>query len=608
MEIKKSKTDSFPLIIRNHRNGSSLVLVVVSLVILSFLGIGMLKVAYGVRHRAIKMKNETVAMLAAEAGYEKAIFWMSQRPDMLNALQQEDPGTSGGLKLPSGDSNYQIMLYTFAGYRPVYRVVSNGQCGEFTRTVDVLVLQAMSGWDMGKCEVPIGSNSTVAVNFADGETIDMPLHINDLEDNPDKIDIHLSGDPDFLQTVGMGESRYTDGGGDKYADELDSFDNGICFDQPDNKITDSSCVQNKIKRFEDSTKAQCKFSPVANASVSNPNAAVQLEFFVEDGIGKVRITNDCTVLGYKRSSDYKTYDFRIQPGTDGKKFERYDMYGYHYIPKNAEATGQRVVRAIEETYVTQDFGGVESEPGGQIYIDGNVVIGGDLSSHGGSQVVKGKISVVASGNIWIADSIVVDGSHDIDGKPSQDNQNILGLVAEGVIKVVDPGISEYEREEDLSYWEREGNYYPGPPAEVANAEYVPVGIQDTGEWVTKWVSGQKVSVYEPAEEYDRLLPDQMVVEAALTVGGGGWGAENVRRGSYGGRKEASGNQDDLILRGTLSEAIRGVVGLIGSDGFLKQYYFDSRVLEGILPGDIWLQGKYIPAPAGWHDYRPIVYD
>ena len=99
-----------------------------------------------------------------------------------------------------------------------------------------------------------------------------------------------------------------------------------------------------------------------------------------------------------------------------------------------------------------------------------------------------------------------------------------------------------------------------------------------------------------------------MVEAALTVGGGGWGAENVRRGSYGGRKEASGNQDDLILRGTLSEAIRGVVGLIGSDGFLKQYYFDSRVLEGILPGDIWLQGKYIPAPAGWHDYRPIIYD
>ena len=96
----------------------------------------------------------------------------------------------------------------------------------------------------------------------------------------------------------------------------------------------------------------------------------------------------------------------------------------------------------------------------------------------------------------------------------------------------------------------------------------------------------------------------MVIEAALTVGGGGWGAENVRRGSYGGRKEASGAQDYLILRGTLTEAMRGVVGLIGWDGYLKRYYLDERLLEGVLPGDIWLHSKYIPAPAGWNDYRP----
>jgi hypothetical protein len=26
-------------------------------------------------------------------------------------------------------------------------------------------------------------------------------------------------------------------------------------------------------------------------------------------------------------------------------------------------------------------------------------------------------------------------------------------------------------------------------------------------------------------------------------------------------------------------------------------------MNGILPGDIWFSGKYIPAPAGWSDYR-----
>ncbi|MHC4627490.1 MAG: hypothetical protein ACYTDV_10960, partial [Planctomycetota bacterium] len=65
-----------------------------------------------------------------------------------------------------------------------------------------------------------------------------------------------------------------------------------------------------------------------------------------------------------------------------------------------------------------------------------------------------------------------------------------------------------------------------------------------------------------------------------------------------------GNQDQLIVRGTITEAMRGVVGLIGNDGYLKSYYLDSRLLEGILPGDMWLRGKYVPAPAGWNEYRP----
>lgn len=39
--------------------------------------------AHGVRLNAIRLKNEVVSMLAAEAGYEKAIFWMSQQSVML---------------------------------------------------------------------------------------------------------------------------------------------------------------------------------------------------------------------------------------------------------------------------------------------------------------------------------------------------------------------------------------------------------------------------------------------------------------------------------------------------------------------------------------------
>jgi hypothetical protein len=195
-------------------------------------------------------------------------------------------------------------------------------------------------------------------------------------------------------------------------------------------------------------------------------------------------------------------------------------------------------------------------------------------------VVKGKITVIATGNIWVADSVVVDGSHDANGRPTMDNPNVLGLISQGVIKVIDPGISSYST--------GGANNYPGLPQEPNGFKYVPIGRSDSA------------AQYDP----NRHLPDPMVVEAALTVGGGGWGAENVRWNGYGGRKEESGPQDDLVIRGTIAEAARGVVGLIGADGFLKHYYSDERLLEGVLPGDIWLRGKYIPAPAGWHDYRP----
>jgi hypothetical protein len=579
-----------------YQNGSALIIVVISLVLLAILGSGMLAVSYGARLKAIRLKNETVSMLAAEAGYERAIFWMSQQPDMLSALKDAVPGTTGSLNFPDGDCNYQIELFSFLGYRPVYRVVSNGHSGMFDRTVEVQVVQAISGWDMGTCEVPTGMGSSSPVYFADGEIIDMPLQINDQKDSPDKIDINIKGSPQFIQPAAMGESRYA-GGADKYTSVINCFNDGIYFDQPDSRITDEDTVQSKIDRFENSTKMEYTFKPKATAPVASPQDAVQLEFFVEDGVGKVRITNDCSVLGYQRNSDYKTYDYEIKPGTsDETEFRRYDTYAYHYMPKDAEANGQRYTVPIEQTYVTQSFGGVKSEPGGQIFVDGNVVIGGDLATQSGDQVVKGNITVVATGNIWIADSVVVDGVHDADGKPSKDNPNVLGLISQGVIKVVDPGISGYTKGGT--------NSYPGPPAEINKGVYVPIGREDPGQWVWKWVDGKWEKVYEPADVYERHLPEETIVEAAMTVGGGGWGAENVQRGSYGGRKEASGNQDQLIVRGTIVEAIRGVVGLIGADGYLKYYYFDTRLLEGILPGDIWLRGKYIPAPAGWNDYRP----
>ena len=336
---------------RGCRAGLALGLVVMCLGILTVLGVGLLAVGHGTRRQAASTKADLAAMLAAEAGYEKAVFWMSQQQDMLSALYQGVPGTSGTVTFPDSSCSYQISLFTFAGSRPVLRVACAGKSGVFERHVDVLVVQAISGWDMGMCRVPTGATSTSPVNFTTGEVIDMPLSINKMNDSPDKRDIHIIGSPDFQQPVAMGESQHTAGGADKYGGVMDLFSDGIYFNQPTTKVTDEQSVQKKVDRFRDSTKVEYRFKPVGQAAVTNRQSAVQLEFFVQSGIGKVRITNNCTVRGLQQSKDSRTYDFRVKSGSGGTRFERYPIYAYHLAPQGASGSGQRITIPIVSTRI-----------------------------------------------------------------------------------------------------------------------------------------------------------------------------------------------------------------------------------------------------------------
>lgn len=586
--------------------GSVLALVVISLIMLIAVGTGLLAISYGVRQQALRIKNEAIAMLAAEAGYERAVFWMSQQEDMLSALQNGAAGSSGTLQLTDGQCDYSIQFDTFIGARPVYKIVSNGHSGTFNRTVEVSIVQAISGWDMGMCRIPSGSGSTTPVSYVTGEVIDMPLHINNLNDSPDSRDIYISGTPQFLREAAMGESRYTSGGSDKYAGVMGLFaSGGIYFNQPDSRVTDEASVQSKIDRFKNSTNPLFIFTPTAPAAITLPSGsfwntyaqpAVHLEFYVQGGVGKVRITNNCTVCTLKLNSDSITHDFRIKPNSGGTQYERYPIYTYHVRATNADSLGYRFIRDVTQSYVSQSIGGVQSTPGGQIFVEGNVII--DCNALLPSpNTVMGKITVVAGrksdgsgGNIWVANSIAVAGTHDANSLPSASNPNVLGLIAQSVVKVVDPGLSS-DTKHSSPYNAKCVRFTT--ISQPSGYTYVPIGVADSSQ----------PSSGPPRR---RHLPNPEVVEAAMTAGGGGWGAENVgiMSGSnyYCGRKETSSSgNDNLYVRGTLVEAVRGVVGY-GTDGYLKKYYLDERLLEGVLPGDMWLRGKYIPSPAGWHDY------
>lgn len=574
---------------QKNDKGSILALVLILMAILSMTGFALLRSAQGKMIQAIRVKNQESASSAAEAGYEKAVFWMSQQVDMFSSLQTEQ--CSGSLEFTQSSADYSVSLASFLGSRPIYKIQATGYCGIYEKTIEAYVVQAVAGWEMGQCRVPSGTNQTSEVCFFGGETIDMPLHINNLNDNPDNRDIYISGSPSFLDHISMGESRYTTGGTDKYSTVMSLFPDGVSFDQPASRIYDSEAIETKTERFRTSTNPTYSLTPSAVTLAKSANGrtgfysatvtdlpAVQLKFYVNgSGQGYVRIYNNCTVASYTRDGSGSTWDYKINPA-DTEEFIKYPVYGCHYT--TGTYTDVRIDDPAGSIYVQQTLGEMQSEPGAQIYINGNVIIGcasEDAVTLGTLNTVKGRITVVATGNIWLANELKVDGARDGDGMPAADNTNVIGLVAQGVIKVVDSGMTTNNQLYNSSYFDA---------ADIAN--YAPIANR------------------EGTAVYNRQTPYDMIIEASITIGGGGWGAENVYRSSaYTPRETVYSNRNDrLILRGSITEAFRGVVGS-GTNGYLKQYYFDERLITGIVPGNIGLKGKYLLIPGGWSETASI---
>jgi len=621
-------------IFKIRNNGSVLVLASAVVLALTILGLGILTAAYGARLRSTKLRHKTMAGLVAEAGYEDAILWMNQQADVLSSMAAGGRGSIGRGSASSlstsrirktsrpdrfaGDGNfvYTISFDRFLGTQPVYEVVSEGYYGQFKQRVRAFVVQKVSGWDMGLCKIPSSNWIADPAFFTGADIVRMPIHIN-IEDTAQdsSADIYISrrNKPRFGYRVSMGESRYTwwVDGKDKYRSLIYLFDKGIYFNQAECNVTDpfssgeNISAEQKVSRFGRITSSAFNFSPVSSPAVVPADAgwltapAVQLEFFVSgQGAGMVRITNDCTVCCTAGTGD----DFMLAAG-QVNPYTLYPIYGYHYADSSSSSDFP-----ITSTYVRQQASSpsgrvASADAGGQIFVNGNVIIGGAVGIDSSGNVVmagtrlfsklRGRLTIVATGNIWIVSPIVYAGPQqpaEYEGGyltklvPSMQNTNVLGLFSQfGVVKVIDPKLS-------LNVPPSSSN--PNIPEVYTNAEgalltYRPVGFQAA----------------LPSRVWDRQLqPPQfpetsMVVQAAITACGGGWGAENV-----GGRVNVNpAGMDNLIVAGSITESVQGKVSDGAGNGFRRCYYFDERLLTGILPGDMWLQSKYVPTPGGWSD-------
>ncbi len=624
--------------VKMGNNGSVLVLVSAVVFALTILGLGILTAAYGARLRATRSRHKTMAELVAEAGYEEAVRWMNKQPDVLSSMSEGGRGsigrgsgtlsttrirkTSSPGRFADGSFTYTISFDRFLGSQPVYEIVSEGYYGLFSRRIRAFVVQKVGGWDMGLCKIPSGIWGSQRAYFTDEDIVETPIHINsDSQSTPqdNTVDIYISrrNKPRFSYRVSMGESRYTWWGRnkDKYRSLIYLFKKGIYFDQPGCNVTDpfsadiNISVVQKVNRFGRTTSGAFNFSgarrPLESTAVELVNddwyraPAVQLEFYVSGaGAGMVRITNNCTVCcagGF--GNDYILASGEVAPYT------LYPIYGYHY----ADSSGS-VSYPITSTYVRQQVSSpsgraASADAGGQIFVEGNVIIGGAVGINAAGNMVmagtrlfsklRGRLTVVATGNIWVVNPIVYAGPQgpaEYEGGyltklvPAMQNTNVLGLFSQfGVVKVVDPQLSS------------------NVPRNISNPNIPAVYTNALGSFLTYQPVGFQAAL--PSHIWNRQLVDpsdptsSMVVQAAITACGGGWGAENI-----GGRTNVNPNGlDNLIVAGSISESVQGIVADFMGNGFRRCYYFDGRLLSGILPGDMWLQSKYVPTPGGWSD-------
>lgn len=215
--LKRSWTGWMSQTRKTNREGAILGLVLVTMVILSFLGIGLINLSLASALEAGRTVSTVQSFWNAEAGLEqaKAIAQKRRRPANLIVLPGSPSGFLTGTNSISGattSGTYSVDVYADPTWTNVssnlkrYIIRSRGRTPngkEQTVMVSALIESFASYMHASNAEETSGGNN---IYFATGDLLDGPVYVND--------QLNISGTPRFLKSVSSADStvNYRSGG------------------------------------------------------------------------------------------------------------------------------------------------------------------------------------------------------------------------------------------------------------------------------------------------------------------------------------------------------------------------------------------------------------
>ncbi len=191
-------------LIRDKNRGVVLVLSVITLVVLLFVGMGLMRLGFNARLEAIKIVNDIKARGAADAGMMLAVTTMKELL-LTKSIDSDNLPYLSNTNIAGTDSTASYS-YNVTDTSDGYVISSTGTCGTVTRTVNSLLGIRSYFFGIGvKESIDVKAGATFRVDSEDGKLV---LRTDSIEANavtlkagvviPGDVVVGPGGDPDYV--------------------------------------------------------------------------------------------------------------------------------------------------------------------------------------------------------------------------------------------------------------------------------------------------------------------------------------------------------------------------------------------------------------------------